>query len=192
MADRHPLFDVRHLTEARQEVAALRRVHPDESLPVLARRVVWRACLRAGAAGSATSALALIPVVGKRLDLAAGVLGNIALCAHVQRRMLLELCALYGAPLDAAALERAGRWLEWSSGGGELADQLGRSLLRRWIEGSARNLLRRGLPAIEVLYSGAAAVGATWLLARQAMADLAQAGYGDAIAVEVIEVDGEP
>lgn len=193
MAERRlPLIRAEDLARAGAAVGRLRHQHPGDSREVLARRLLQHAALRAAAIGGVSGAAGLLPIP-KLAESALGLFGQAAVTAEVQRDLVLRLYALHELPFDDEDDAWLAGQLGQSLGGGEVAEQLGRSLLTHLIERYARRFLARGLPVAQILLSGAVPVGTTWLLARRALQRLAaRKPDADIVTVEAVEVFDTP
>lgn len=189
---RLPLVSNADLERADEAVRRLRHQHADEAADALARRLLWHACLRAAAIGGVTGAAGLLPIP-KLAESALGLFGQAAVTAEVQRDLVLRLYALHELPFEAEDDAWLASQLGQSLGGAEVAEQLGRTILSHLIERYARRLLARGLPAAQILLSGAVPVGTTWLLARRTLQRLtARMPDADIVTVEAVEVFDAP
>jgi hypothetical protein len=161
--------------KAERDIAALRQEFPDASQARLMRHLIKQACLKAGAVGGGTTAVSLIPGVGKMLGWAVNFAGDAAMSAALQRDLILRVFALYG---HQPVAEDDVRMAEWMAGvgigavalmeqvGGGFAKSIGKRVLGRFI--------RRGLPVVEVIGSSASHVVGTYLVARKAQAHCLQ------------------
>lgn len=189
---RLPLIRAEDLARADEAVGRLRHQHPEDSREALARRLLQHACLRAAAIGGVSGAAGLLPIP-KLAESALGLFGQAAVTAEVQRDLVLRLYALHGLPFGDEDDAWLARQLGQSLGGGEVAEQLGRSLLTHLLQRYARRFIARGLPVAQVLLSGAVPVGTTWLLARRTLQRLAERSPdADIVTVEAVEVFDAP
>lgn len=193
MAERRlPLVSSADMERADEAVRRLRHQHAGEAADALARRLLWHACMRAAAIGGVTGAAGLLPIP-KLAESALGLFGQAAVTAEVQRDLVLRLYALHALPFEAEDDAWLASQLGQSLGGAEVAEQLGRTILSHLIERYARRLLARGLPAAQILLSGAVPVGTTWLLARRTLQRLAaRMPDADIVTVEAVEVFDAP
>jgi hypothetical protein len=189
---RLPLVSSADLQRADEAVRRLRHQHADELDDALARRLLWHACLRAAAIGGVTGAAGLLPIP-KLAESALGLFGQAAVTAEVQRDLVLRLYALHAVPFEPDDDAWLASQLGQSLGGAEVAEQLGRTILSHLIERYARRLLARGLPAAQIVLSGAVPVGTTWLLAKRTLRRLAaRKPDADIVTVEAVEICDEP
>lgn len=192
MAERLPMASLADLERAEEAVRRLRQQHVNEPAEALARRILWHACLRAAAIGGVTGAAGLLPIP-KLAESALGLFGQAAVTAEVQRDLVLRLYALHQLPFEAEDDAWLASQLGQSLGGAEVAEQLGRTILTHLIERYARRLLARGLPAAQIVLSGAVPVGTTWLLTRRTLQRLAaRMPDADIVTVEAVEIFDEP
>ncbi|MCU0754728.1 MAG: hypothetical protein MUE46_06340 [Xanthomonadales bacterium] len=193
MAERRlPMASTADLQRADEAVQRLRRQHADESADALTRRLLWHACLRAAAIGGVTGAAGLLPIP-KLAESALGLFGQAAVTAEVQRDLVLRLYALHELSFEAEDDAWLASQLGQSLGGAEVAEQLGRSILNHLIERYARRLLARGLPAAQIVLSGAVPVGTTWLLARRTLQRLAaRKPEAEIVTVDAVEIFDQP
>lgn len=181
---RLPMISEADLARAAEAVDRLRHQHPTDTAATLSRRVLQHACLRAAAIGSVTGAAGLLPIP-KLAESALGLFGQAAITAEVQRDLVLRLYALHELRFEADDDRWLAGRLGQSLGGGEVVEQLGRSVLSSLVQRYARRFLARGLPVAQIALSGAVPVGTTWLLARRTLQRLAER-LPD---VEIIDVD---
>lgn len=189
MAERRlPLVSEADRARAAEAVRRVRQQHPAEPNAALTRRLMMHACLRVAAVGGVTGAAGLLPIP-RLAETALGLFGQAALSAEVQRDLVLRLYALHELDFEAEDERWLASQLGQTLGGAELAEQLGRSVLRHLVERSARRLLARGLPVAQIVLAGAVPVGGTWLLARRTLARVGERLPGEEIlTVEAVEI----
>lgn len=189
MADRRlPLVSEADRARAAEAVRRIRQQHPAEPNAALTRRLMMHACLRVAAVGGVTGAAGLLPIP-RLAETALGLFGQAALTAEVQRDLVLRLHALHELDFEPEDERWLASQLGQTLGGAELAEQLGRSVLRHLVERSAQRLLARGLPVAQIVLAGAVPVGSTWLLARRTLARVAERLPSEEIlTVEAVEI----
>lgn len=185
---RLPLVSEADRARAAEAVRRVRQQYEDEPAAALSRRLLMHACLRVAAVGGVTGAAGLLPIP-KLAETALGLFGQAALSAEVQRDLVLRLYALHGLDFEPEDERWLASQLGQTLGGAELAEQLGRSVLRHLVERSAKRLLARGLPLAQIVLAGAVPVGSTWLLARRTLARIAERLPGeDILTVDAVEI----
>ena len=89
----------------------------------------------------------------------------------IQRDLILRIFALYRRTPSAADNAQMLSWMGTIGVGAiELVEQIGGGVLKRMAKKVLGTVLRRGLPALEILGSSATHVTGTFLLARKASA----------------------
>lgn len=163
------LIDARSLKSARQAVASLRKSHPNASRSRLAGMLIRQHCVKAGAVGSATTAVGMIPALGKLGQWALGLVGDAAATAQLQAGLVLKIFVLYEREPDAEEEKRILTWIATlGAGGGEVLEQLATTVARKVVQTFGGRLLARGLPALEMSLSTASHVGSTYLIGQRA------------------------
>lgn len=163
------LIDERGIASAKKAVAALRKSNPKASRTRLVNQLIRNHCVRAGAVGGATTAVGMIPALGKLGQWALGLVGDAAATAQLQTSLVLQIFAIYGREPDSDEEKKVLTWIATvGAGGGEVLEQLGMSVARRLTKSFAGKLLGKGLPWLEVSLSTATHVGSTYLIGQRA------------------------
>jgi hypothetical protein len=182
------LIDNNALRAAAREVQRLRKEHPDHSRGRLVAKVIKAHCVKAGAVGGASTALGMIPALGKLGQWALGIAGDAAVTAQVQTSLVLQIFILHEREMSADDEKRLLTWIAtMGAGGGEVLEQIGQSVVKRIAKSFAGRLFKRGLPLVELTLSSSLHVGGTYLIGRRAQ--LYCQFDGDMQAVEAIEQD---
>ena len=165
------LYTEAHWHKAERDITALRAEFPQATHARLLRQLVKTACIKAGATGAGTTAVSLIPGFGKVLGWAANLAGDAAMTSAIQRDLMLRIFALHQRTPSAADNAQMLRWMGTIGVGAiELVEQIGGGVLKRMAKKVLGTVLRRGLPAVEILASSATHVTGTFLLARKVAA----------------------
>ncbi len=168
MAASNTLYTQAQWHKAVRDIAALRAEFPNANQARLLRQLVKSACLKAGATGAGTTAVGLIPGFGKMLGWAANLAGDVALTSAIQRDLILRIFALHQRTPNAADDAQMLKWMGTIGVGAiELVEQIGGGVMKRMAKRVLGTVLRRGLPAMEILASSATHVAGTFLLARK-------------------------
>jgi hypothetical protein len=163
------LIDIRSIKAARQAVGALRKSNPNASRSRLAGILIRKYCVKAGAVGGATTAVGMIPALGKLGQWALGLVGDTAATAQLQAALILQIFAIYEREPDANEEKRILTWIATvGAGGGEVVEQLGSSVAHKLVQTFGGRLLARGLPTLEVSLSTASHVASTYLVGQRA------------------------
>ena len=165
------LYTEAHWHKAERDITSLRAEFPEATHARLLRQLVKAACIKAGATGAGTTAVSLIPGFGKVLGWAANLAGDAAMTSAIQRDLILRIFALHQRTPSAADNAQMLRWMGTIGVGAiELVEQIGGGVLKRMAKKVLGTVLRRGLPAVEILASSATHVTGTFLLARKVAA----------------------
>jgi hypothetical protein len=154
--------------KAQREIEALRAEFPNASESRLLRQLVKTACVKAGATGAGTTAVGLIPGVGKMLGWAVGLAGDAAMTASIQRDLILAIFVLHQRTPTSADEAQMVKWMgQVGVGAIEVVEQIGGGFVKSLAKRVLGKVLRRGLPVLEVLGSSATHVIGTYMLARK-------------------------
>jgi hypothetical protein len=154
--------------KAKREVDALRKEFPNATQARLVRQLVKTACVKAGATGAGTTAVGLIPGIGKMLGWAVGLAGDAAMTASIQRDLILAIFVLHGRTPNAADEAQMIKWMgQVGVGAIEIIEHVGGGFIKNLAKRVMGKVLRRGLPVLEVMGSTATHVVGTYLLARK-------------------------
>jgi hypothetical protein len=154
--------------KAKRDVEALRKEFPNATQARLLRQLVKSACVKAGATGAGTTAVGLIPGIGRMLGWAVGIAGDAAMTASIQRDLILAIFALHHRTPDAADQALMLKWMgQVGVGAIEVIEHVGGGFVKNLAKRVMGKVLRRGLPVLEVLGSSATHVIGTYLLARK-------------------------
>ena len=165
------LFTNAQWLKAERDVAALRVEFPDASDARLMRQLLKEGCLRAGAVGAGSTAIGLIPGLGKMLGWAVNFAGDAALTAAVQRDLLLRIFALFGKKPTEDDTAQISAWLATVGVGGiTVLEQVGGGIVKSLGKRILGRVISRGLPVAEIVAASATHVVGTYLLARKAEA----------------------
>lgn len=163
------LIDARSIKAARQAASQLRQNDPKASRSRLAGVLIRKHCVKAGAIGGATTAVGMIPALGKLGQWALGLVGDTAATAQLQTALILQIFALYDRQPDAEEEKRILTWIATvGAGGGEVVEQLGSAVARKLAQTFGGKLLMRTLPTVEVSLSTASHVVSTYLVGQRA------------------------
>ena len=165
------LYTEAHWHKAERDITALRAEFPQATHARLLRQLVKTACIKAGATGAGTTAVSMIPGFGKALGWAVNLAGDAAMTTAIQRDLMLRIFALHQRTPSAADNAQMLSWIGTIGVGAiELAEQIGGGMLKHMAKKVLGTVLRRGLPAVEILASSATHVTGTFLLARKVAA----------------------
>ncbi len=169
MVVENSLYTQAHWHKAQRDIVALRAEFPQANDARLLRQLVKTACIKAGATGAGTTAVSLIPGFGKALGWAVNLAGDAAMTSAIQRDLILRIFALYQRTPSAADNAQMLKWMSTLGVGAiEIVEQVGGNILKRMAKKVLGTVLKRGLPAVEILASSATHVTGTFLLARKA------------------------
>jgi len=165
------LFTNAQWLKAERDVAALRVDFPEASDARLMRQLLKEGCLKAGAVGAGTTAVGLIPGLGKMLGWAVNFAGDAALTAAVQRDLLLRIFALFDKKPTSEDAAQMSTWMATVGiGGVTLLEQVGGGFVKSLGKRVLGKVISRGLPVAEIVAASATHVVGTYLLARKAEA----------------------
>lgn len=162
------LYTEAHWHKAERDITALRAEFPLATHARLLRQLIKTACIKAGATGAGTTAVSMIPGFGKALGWAVNLAGDAAMTSAIQRDLILRIFALHQRTPSANDNAQMLRWMGTVGVGAiELVEQIGGGVLKRMAKKVLGTVIRRGLPAVEILASSATHVTGTFLLARK-------------------------
>lgn len=156
---------------AKEQVAQLRKQHPNLSNDELADLLIKKKCYSAGAVGAVSSGMSVVPGIGTVLALTFGAAADISMTYKQQAELVLEIAAVYDHSLSSQERRKAVLLVTGIGAGAQhLATKGGQQIAKRATEKLAARTFAKAIPIIGVGISAGGNILATYVIGQRAKA----------------------